>query len=449
MTMTSTPPAPARDSFRESRRSTQLPHDRDVEEALLGGMLFSREVVAETLAVVGAEDFYFPANAAIFEAIIGLYASGSGIDVITVAAALARHGTLELAGGKDFLAHLARSCPMPLNVRHYAEQIAELAALRALVHALNDGQIAALAGQPSRDIAERVLTGTYDAVSRFERRASVRDITQITTLIADEIDAGTVPRLISTGYGALDRVIGGLRPGALVTLAARPGMGKSSLALCIAAAVAGAGEPVVFSSLEMSDIQLGERLLSVMSRVPSETIQSRRLAPKERVRFDGAKAALAGMPLVIDDGATTILELRARIQKTALTYGRVGLVVVDYLQLLAPKRANDNRAVEVSELSRSLKLLANDFQVPLVALSQLNRQTEYRTNKRPMLSDLRESGSIEQDSDQVVFIYREDHYDPNTPRKGLADIIVAKNRHGGIASIELGWDPATTRFSSL
>jgi len=433
------------------------PHNLEAEESLLGAMLLSRDAITAAVEVgVEAADFYKPAHTHLFEAVLSLYGQGEPVDPVTVAEELRRADLLDSLGGRTTLLRLQAATPASANATHYAKIVNELALLRRLIGVAGD--IAEMGYDDSQDVVETLDRAESLVFEVAERRVSesmvrVSDALQSTL---DQLEAlydstGDITG-VPTGYTDLDHLLLGLQPSNLVVVAARPGAGKTSLALGAAANVAmQARRPVLFFSMEMGTLELTKRLLAGEAHVDARRLQTGNIPEADWTRLSHAVGRLAEAPLFIDDNPhCTVMEMRAKARRTKARHGDLGLVVVDYLQLMTPmaKRA-ENRQVEVAEISRGLKILARELDCPVMALSQLNRQLEYRADKRPMLADLRESGSLEQDSDVVVFIYRDDIYNPDSDQRGTAEIIVAKHRNGPTGTTRLAFVDRLTKFANM
>ncbi|HEY5165963.1 MAG TPA: replicative DNA helicase [Acidimicrobiia bacterium] len=433
------------------------PHNLEAEESLLGAMLLSRDAITAAVeAGVEASDFYKPAHTHLFDAVMSLYGQGEPVDPVTVAEELRRADLLDSLGGRQTLLHLQAATPASANATHYAKIVNELALLRRLIGVAGD--IAEMGYDDSQDVVETLDRAESLVFEVAERRVSesmvkVSDalqetLDQLEALYGSSGDITGVP----TGYNDLDHLLLGLQPSNLIVVAARPGAGKTSLALGAAANVAmEARKPVLFFSMEMGTLELTKRLLAGEARVDARRLQTGNIPEADWTRLSHAVGRLAEAPLFIDDNPhCTVMEMRAKARRTKARHGDLGLVVVDYLQLMTPmaKRA-ENRQVEVAEISRGLKILARELDCPVMALSQLNRQLEYRADKRPMLADLRESGSLEQDSDVVVFIYRDDIYNPDSDQRGTAEIIVAKHRNGPTGTTRLAFVDRLTKFANM
>jgi replicative DNA helicase len=433
------------------------PHNLEAEESLLGAMLLSRDAITAAVeANVDASDFYKPAHTHVFEAVLSLYGQGEPVDPVTVAEELRRADLLESLGGRPALLQLQAATPASANAMHYAKIVNELALLRRLIGVAGD--IAEMGYDDSQDVVDTLDRAESLVFDVAERRVS-ESMVKVSDALQDTLDqlealydsTGDITG-VPTGYDGLDHLLLGLQPSNLVVVAARPGAGKTSLALGAAGNVAMASrKPVLFFSMEMGTLELTKRLLAGEAGVDARRLQTGNIPEGDWTRLSHAVGRLAEAPLFIDDNPhCTVMEMRAKARRTKARHGELGLVVVDYLQLMTPltKRA-ENRQVEVAEISRGLKILARELDCPVMALSQLNRQLEYRADKRPMLADLRESGSLEQDADVVVFIYRDDIYNPESDQRGTAEIIVAKHRNGPTGMTRLAFVDRLTKFANM
>jgi replicative DNA helicase len=440
------------------RRAGRVPpHNVEAEESLLGAMLLSRDAITVAVEIgVAAEDFYKPAHTHVYEAVISLYGQGEPIDPVTVAEELRRADLLEALGGRQTLLRLQAATPASANAAHYAKIVNELALLRRLIGVAGD--ISEMGYDDSQDVQETVDRAEALVFEVAEHRVTDSMIKMADALqnTLDELEAlyastGDITG-VPTGYSDLDRLLLGLQPSNLVVVAARPGAGKTSFALGAAANVAmTARRPVLFFSMEMGTLELTKRLLAGEARVDARRLQTGNIPEQDWTKLSHAVGRLAEAPLFIDDNPhCTVMEMRAKSRRTKARHGDLGLVVVDYLQLMTPmgKRA-ESRQVEVAEISRGLKILARELNCPVMACSQLNRQLEYRSDKRPMLADLRESGSLEQDADVVAFIYRDDIYNPDSDQRGTAEIIVAKHRNGPTGTTRLAFVDRLTKFADM
>ncbi len=433
------------------------PHSVEAEQAVLGGLMLEANAWDAVADIVTAGDFYRRDHRLIFEAIAEVAEKRGSCDAVSVSEHLERKGRLDEIGGLAYLGTIARDTPSAANVRAYAEIIRERSILRQLATA--GAEIAASAtdsrGRPAAELVDEAERRVFEIAERGSRGRS--GFIAIKDVLPDTIDRldllhqspGEV-RGVPTGFTQLDRKTTGLQPGDLVVIAGRPSMGKTTLAVNIAenAAIA-KGVPSAIFSMEMSAEQLTLRLISSLGRVNQTHLRTGNFSQEDWSRIQGAMAQLSGAPLYVDESpALTPTEVRARARRLKRERG-LGLLVVDYLQLMQVPGTKENRATEISEISRSLKALAKELQVPVVALSQLNRAVEQRTDKKPVMSDLRESGAIEQDSDLILLIYREEVYDANTTRRGVADIIIAKQRNGPVGEVQLTFLGEYTRFENL
>ena len=431
------------------------PHNIEAEESLLGAMLLSKDAIAAAVETVHPEDFYKPAHGHLFDVIQTLYAQGEPVDPVTVAEALRRDGRLERLGGKQAILRIQAGTPAAANAAYYARIVADHALLRRLVAV--GGEIAEMGYDLPDDVTvtlDRAETLVFEVANR-RIASSLRSIHPALQESLEQLEAqferdGQLTG-VPSGYADLDELLLGFQPSNLIVVAARPGQGKTSFALGAAAHVAMTERrPVVFFSLEMGYLELTQRLLAAEAGVNSRLLRTGRLGDADWAKLSSAVGRLAEAPLYIDDSPhLTVMEMRAKCRRLKALHGDLGLVVVDYLQLMSTPKRGENRQVEVSELSRGLKILARDLDTPVMALSQLNRSLEYRTDKRPMLADLRESGAVEQDSDVVCFIYRDETYHPDSADKGTAEIIVAKHRNGPTGKVRLAFVEHLTRFANL
>jgi replicative DNA helicase len=432
----------------------RVPHDLEAEESLLGAMLLSREAVAVAVERCRAEDFYKPAHGHIFQAITALYGRGEPADPVTTADELRRGGLLEVVGGPPALVHLQASTPTITNAARYARIVEELALLRRLIAVA--GEIAEIGYQVPEDVTAALDRAESLVFEVADRRStdSVAPLRELLAAALDNLEAlyarGEHITGVPTGYQDLDEVLSGLQPANLVIVGARPGMGKTSFALGLAAHAAMEEHlPVLVFSLEMSHLELTQRLLCGEARVDSSRMRNGRLLESDWPKISHAVGRLGEAPLYIDDNPNlTVMDIRAKARRLK-SHDGLGLVVVDYLQLMTGRSSAENRQVEVAEISRGLKILARELEIPVVALSQLSRNLESRADKRPMLADLRESGSLEQDADVVLFLYRDECYDPDSPDRGTAEVIVAKHRNGPTASVRLAFLEHFARFANI
>ena len=430
------------------------PNDTLAEQAVLGSMLVSKDAVQVAVEVLKPDDFYREDNKEIYAAMMDIYSVGREIDMITVTEQLKLRGTLERVGGTQNLATLIDNVPTTSNIERYVEIVEQKATSRNLIKVTSDIMKVSYAQTEELDtIIEQAERGIFDlAQNRNSKSYSGMKEILVTTLDSIEKMYENKEKLsgIESGFIDLDEKISGLNNSDLIIVAARPAMGKSAFVLNIASYVAMHDKiPVMIFNLEMSKEQLVKRMLSSESEIDSMRLNNANLEQEDWIKMADASNRLADVPIYIDD--TPILtpsEIRAKCRKAKLEKN-VGLIIIDYLQLMESKTANGSRQQEISEISRGLKILAKELDVPVIALSQLSRATESRADHRPMLSDLRESGSIEQDADIVMFLHREDYYDKDTEKKNIAEVIIAKNRHGETGTIELAWLGKYTKFANL
>jgi replicative DNA helicase len=423
------------------------PQDVIAEQSVLGGMLLSKDAIGDVIEILRERDFYRPAHELIYNAIIELYGRGEPADPVTVAAELTKRGDIARAGGAPYLHTLISSVPTAANASYYAKLIREKAILRRLVEA--GTKIVQLGYNIESEVDEVVDQAQAEIYQVTERRTS-EDYIQLAQLLPDALDEiekiskGVVGEGVKTGFKDLDSLTNGLHPGNMVVLA-----GKSTLGLDIArnAAIRDSATSAIFS-LEMSRSEITMRMLSAEARIPLTSIRSGSLTDEEWARLARRMGEISQAPLFIDDSPNlSIMEIRAKARRLKQRHN-LKLIVIDYLQLMTSGRKVENRQQEVSEFSRQLKLLAKELDIPVVAISQLNRSPEQRSDKKPMLSDLRESGSIEQDADVVILLHREDMYDINS-RSGEADLIVAKHRNGPTRTVTVASQLHLSRFADM
>jgi replicative DNA helicase len=449
---------------------TLPPQDLDAEESLLGALLLSEVAVDVATELVHAEDFYREAHGRVFEAIQNLYRRNGPVDAITVVDELTTMGRLDDVGGAGFVQGLADAVPAVAHARRYAEIVHDLAVIRRLIAA---GLEIAQAGYDRNGTAGELVDLAESRIFDVAQERAREGLTPMKSLLQEEFDrldrlneAGTDIVGVPCGLRDLDQLLSGFQASNLIVLAARPGMGKTSLALGMARHI-GVDEslPVAVFSLEMSRQEVAQRLLSAQALVDSQLLKNpRRMRQEDWSRVTQAADRLSRAPIYIDDSAgTTVMEIRSKVRRLMAQEKALSLVVVDYLQLMSSgERSAENRVQEISQISRGLKLLARDLDVPVLALSQLSRAVEQRPDKHPLLSDLRESGSIEQDSDVVLFIYREEYYErlgkgeggaapaePAESKRGIAELIVAKHRSGATGKVEVAFREKYTRFDNI
>jgi replicative DNA helicase len=436
------------------------PHSVEAEQAVLGGLLLDNSAWERIGDLLREEDFYRYDHRLIYRHIVGLLEANKPADVVTVAEALENAGELATVGGLAYLAALAQNTPSAANIRRYAEIVRDRAIMRSLVEvgtaiadsAYNPG------GRSASELLDEAEAKVFHIAEMGNRgKQGFSEIQPLLTQVVERIDllfqrdnASEVTG-IPTGYTDLDRMTSGLQPGDLIIIAGRPSMGKTAFSLNIAEHVALETRlPVAVFSMEMAGTQLVMRMIGSVGRLDQHRVRTGRLMDEDWQRLTYAVGKLNDAPIYIDEtAALSALELRARARRLHRQCGRLGLIVIDYLQLMSGSNQGENRATEISEISRSLKALAKELDVPVIALSQLNRSLESRPNKRPVMSDLRESGAIEQDADLILFIYRDEVYNPETPDKGIAEIIIGKQRNGPIGTVKLTFLGEYTRFENL
>lgn len=433
------------------------PNSVEAEQSLLGGLMLNKTAWDKVADVVTSEDFYRNDHRIIFAAVANLIENGNPCDVVTVSEFLDKRSELDKAGGLEYLAALANETPGAANARAYANIVHERAMLRQLINAGNEiaGSAFSTDGRSASDIVDEAERRVFQIAEKGSRgRAGFRSLKQILPETVDRIDLlhqsdGDITG-ISTGFNEFDKLTAGLQGGDLVIVAGRPSMGKTTLAVNIAEnAAIGDKVPTAIYSMEMPAQQLAFRMISSLGRVDMKHLRTGQFPDEDWSRINTAVQLMSDAPIFIDDTAgLSPTEIRARARRLQREHG-LGLIVVDYLQLMAVPGNSENRATEISEISRSLKALAKELDLPIIVLSQLNRSVEQRTDKRPVMSDLRESGAIEQDADVIVFIYREEVYNPDTPKKGLADIAIAKQRNGPIGDFLLTFVGRYTKFENF
>ena len=431
------------------------PHDIEAEQAILGCMLTDKDAVISAIEVLKEDDFYREDNKAIYSAILSLYCRSEPIDIITVKAELVEAGNFERIGGLEYLAELPDRVPTTANVEKYIKIVSEKATLRSLIQTSNE--LIALGYDESEDV-DNIMDMAEKKVFDLSQKKSVKGYSALKDVLVGSFaeleklynQKGNVTG-ITTGFIDLDNKTAGLHNSDLIIIAARPAMGKSAFAINIATnAAIKANVPVVIFNLEMSKEQVGNRILCSEAMVDSNKIRTGQIEDEDWMKLATTLGELSEAPIYIDDTpGISIMEIRAKCRKLKIEKN-IGLIVIDYLQLIqGTGKKNASREQEISEISRSLKILAKELDVPVIALSQLSRTAEKRDDKRPMLSDLRESGAIEQDADIVMFLYRDDYYNEDTEKKNVAEVILAKHRGGSTGTVELAWMPSFTKFANL
>jgi replicative DNA helicase len=430
------------------------PHDLLAEQSAIGGMLLSKDAVADVVETVRGVDFYIPKHEIIFDAVLNLYSHGEPTDVIAVTDELTKTGEIGRAGGAEYLHTLTGLVPTAANAGFYASIVAEKAVLRRLVEA---GTRIVQMGYASEgevvDLVNNAQAEIYGVTGGVESEDYVPLIEAINAA-TDEIEAaaGRDGQMVGvpTGFAELDALTNGLHPGQLIILAARPAIGKSTLALDFARAAAIHHDmPTIVFSLEMGRSEIAMRLLSAEASVPLQSMRKGTVHTQDWTKLASIRGQIADAPLYIDDSPNmTLVEIRAKCRRLKQKVG-LKMVIIDYLQLMTSGKRVESRQQEVSEFSRALKLLAKEIGVPVIAISQLNRGPEQRADKKPALSDLRESGSLEQDADMVVLLHRESAYEKDSPRQGEADLIIAKHRNGPTDTLTVGFHGHFSRFVDL
>ena len=431
------------------------PHDLEAEQAIIGSMLTDRDAVISAVEVLKDDDFYREDNKIIYEAILNLYSRSEPIDIITVKSELESMGKIDQVGGLEYLAELPEKVPTTANAMKYIKIVEEKSTLRQLIKTANE--IIELGYNPTEDVTD-IMEGAEKKIFNILQDKNQKGYVPIKDILVDSFTQ--LEELynrkqhitgVPTGFADLDYKTAGLHGSELILIAARPAMGKSAFALNIAAnAALNANTPVAIFSLEMSKEQMVNRILCSEAMVDSNKVRTGKLEDEDWAKLASKIGPLSETGIFIDDTpGISITEIRAKCRKLKLEKN-IGLVVIDYLQLIqGSNRRNGSREQEIAEISRSLKILAKELNVPVIALSQLSRAVEQRPDHKPMMSDLRESGSIEQDADIVMFLYREDYYNPDTERKNIAEVIIGKNRSGSTGSVDLGWLGSYTKFVNL
>lgn len=430
------------------------PHSVEAEQAVLGCMLLDSDVIPTVTELIRSSDFYREDHREICEAITDIVEQAGPVDIITVSEQLQRRGTLEKAGGMDYLASITSAVPTTANARHYAKIVEGKSLLRKLIKAAQE--IAGMsyeAADEAEFVLDRAEKSIFDIIERRSTQgfAHIKDVLLEAFIRLEELYNSKSPITgVPTGFTDLDMKTAGLQNSDLVLIAARPGMGKTALALNIAQyAAVQKHVPVALFNLEMSKDQLVNRMLCSEVMVDSHRMRTGRLDDEDWKKIARALGPLSEAPIYIDDTpGVTVMDIRAKCRRLKLEK-KLGLVVIDYLQLMRGREKAESRQQEVSEISRSLKILAKELSVPVLTMSQLSRGPESRSDHRPMLSDLRESGAIEQDADIVMFLYRDDYYNPDSEKKNRAEIIIAKHRNGSTGTIYLKWFDKYTKFANL
>ncbi|MBA2358909.1 MAG: replicative DNA helicase [Actinobacteria bacterium] len=431
------------------------PQNLDAEESVLGAMMLNPGAIAAVSDVLTAQDFYRESHGAIYLAALALYGRGEPVDAITLVDELEERSELERVGGRVRIHELAQNVPAASSVHFYAKIVREMAVLRGLIRA--GGEVARLGWDRPGDTVD-LLDQAEQVIFDLSQGRVTSEFSHIEDLLKESFEritqlyeAGAEVTGIPSGFRDLDRLTSGFQPGNLIIVAARPSMGKSALGLCIAANVAVRHDlPVALFTLEMSKSEVTQRLMCSEAKVESQRLRTGKLAPEDWPRLTAACDKLARAPIYVDDsGSITMMGIRSKSRRLKSQQPKLGLILVDYLQLMSSDSNYENRVQEVSQISRALKVLARDLDVPIVAMSQLSRAVEQRQDKRPILSDLRESGSIEQDADLVAFIYRDEYYNDESEHQGLAEVNLAKHRNGPTDGVKLSFLKRYAKFADL
>lgn len=431
------------------------PQNLEAEQSVLGGMLIDNETVNRVIEILRPDDFYRPAHQLIYQAIVALYQANEPSDLITITNWLKKEQHLDNVGGAPYLAMLVDQVPTTANIAHYAHIVYDKSVLR---HVISGAGEIIQKGYEAKGNVEQYLDQAEKIIFEVAQRKANKSFAHVKDIVKDSFKM--IEQLyekkeaitgVATGFNDFDKMTSGLQPSDLVIIAGRPSMGKTALALNMAGyAAIHAGHKVAVFSLEMSKEQLVQRLLCSEARVDASRLRVGFLHDTDWPRLTKAAGALSEAQIFIDDGAAqTVLEMRAKCRRLQREHG-LDLIIVDYLQLVrGSARSMESREREISDISRSFKALAKELRVPVVALSQLNRSVESRQDKRPQLSDLRESGALEQDADVIAFVYRDEVYNKETPDKGISEIIIGKQRNGPIGTVRLAFLNAFTRFENL
>ena len=432
------------------------PQNIEAEQAVIGGMLIEKEAISKVAEFLKADDFYREAHRLIFEAMLELFNKNEAVDLVTVTEALRKNDKLEAVGGIAYITSLANSVPTAANINYHGKIVEEKALLRGLINSAT--HIASMGYEDTEAVADIIDKAEKMILEVSERKMS-GDFVPIKSIIFDAF--GKIEQLyaskggitgLATGFKDLDKITSGLQPSDLILVAARPSMGKTAFTLNIASHVAiREKKAVAFFSLEMSKEQLVQRMLCSEATIDSQRLRIGELEERDWTKLISAADRLSSAPIYIDDTpGITVMEMRSKARRLKIEHD-LQLIIIDYLQLMqgSSNKGGDNRQQEISEISRSLKALARELNLPVIALSQLSRSVESRQIKKPMLSDLRESGSLEQDADIVSFLYREDYYNPETENKNITDIIIAKHRNGPVDTVQLFFHKQFTKFCDL
>lgn len=431
------------------------PQNLEAEETVLGAALLSATAVSTVAEILTPKDFYRPHHGTIFRAVLDLDRAGEPVDAITLSDFLEERGELIEIGGQARIIELAALVPAVSNVEHYARIVQEMAVLRRIIEA---GQRIVEMGYERPGETAEIVNRAEQMLFEISQRRVTSDFSDIHDLLSANFElvtrlqeAGDTIIGAPSGFPELDKLTTGFHPGNLIIVAARPSMGKSAFALSVAAHLGLKDIPVALFTLEMSEQEVTQRLVSAEGKIDSQRLRTGQLTPDDWEKFTEVSGRLANMPLSIDDsGSTSIMEMRSKARRLKAKNPKLGMLIVDYVQLMIPDGNAENRVQEVSQISRGLKVLARELRVPVIAMSQLNRSVENRHDKRPLLSDLRESGSLEQDADLVMFIYRDDYYNKEeSESQGIAEIILGKQRNGPTGTVRLSFIRRYAKFANL
>ena len=431
-----------------------MPHSAEAEQSVIGAMLMDRDAITIASEILTTEDFYQKQYGILFEAMVELYTENSPVDLVTLQNRLREKDVPPEISSLEFAGELITAVPTSVNVKSYAEIVAEKAALRRLIKVNEEIASACYAG---KDSVDEIMEDTEKKIFQVLQRKTNDDFVPIKDVVLnalDKIEAASRTKGNVTGHATgfidLDYKTAGFQNSDLILIAARPSMGKTAFVLNIAEYMAfHSNETVAIFSLEMSKEQLVNRLFSLESHVEAQNLRTGNLSDSDWSSLIEAAGIIGKSNLIIDDTpCISVANLRSKCRKYKLEHN-LGIIMIDYLQLMTGSRKAESRQQEISDISRSLKEIARELQVPVVALSQLSRAVEQRPDHRPMLSDLRESGAIEQDADVVMFLYRDDYYNHDTDKKNVAEVIIAKQRNGSIGTVELAWLPSFTKFANM
>lgn len=431
-----------------------LPHSIEAEQSVVGSMLMDKEAILTASEILMPEDFYGRQYGVMFEAILELYNEGKPVDMVTLRERLREKDVPPEVASVEFIRDLINAVPTSINIKHYADIVREKSVLRKIIKVNEEIESLCYMGKEKLEV---ILGETEKKIFNLVQNRSTSDfvpIKQVVINTLERIEAASKTKGnvtgIATGFYDLDYMTAGLQPSDFILIGARPSMGKTALVLNLAEYIAiRSNVPTVIFSLEMSKEQLMNRMFAMEARVDSQNIRTGDLSDSDWEKLIESAGVIGKSSLIIDDTpGISIGELRSKCRKYKLEHN-LGLVIIDYLQLMTGNGRTDSRQQEISEISRSLKALAREIQAPVIALSQVNRACEARPDHRPMMSDLRESGSIEQDADVIMFLYRDEYYNKDSDKKGIAELIIAKQRNGSIGTVNLAWLPNLTKFANL